>query len=431
MVNTFAVGKANADTGATTQELTISGFGTPDYVMVFAAAITADGTDTVDENFSWGHTDLTNEWCMGFQSEGGGLTNMASDRSGCAARLIQLATLADPSAPVVSDFAVFGAGVTDGIRIDWNGGSAPGSAWRMTYLFMKGDDLIVEVGTMSPNASQNLSATATLGAAFAGIEPELLICGANHKASWDNGFALEAIFSTGFCHNDGAERQVTQAWGREEAAARQDCAQYISSVSAGGIYVIRHPNASAALHPNLEITSFANQEFVVTTRDQGGAQILGYVALSWEGKVDIHLEDWAVNFGAGSKSTTFVGFPFELMFGTLGFLPNSNRDANRVGNTNAPGALIMTDGAGNSHVNAWWADDNSATSTGEQRYDSDWVRVTTEVGAIGYADPVLDSIDALGFSYTPTTSVTAVKCGNILFLADKPPVGARSRAHAT
>lgn len=430
MVNTFAVGKANADTGATTQDLTISGFGTPDYVMVFVTATTSDGADTVNENFSWGHTDLTNEWCMGIQNEGGGLAVMATSKNGCVARLIQLATLADPSAPVVSDFAVFGAGITDGIRIDWNGGSAPGSAWRMTYLFMKGGDLIVEVGTTTASAGEDTTTTVSLGAAFSGIEPELLICGANGGDTWDNTYVSEAIFSIGFCHNDGAERQVTQAWGRENNATKQDCAQYISSVGAAQPYVVRNPSPGPALYPNLEVTSFANQEFVITTRDQSGKQIMGYVALSWGGNVDIHLEDWAADFNTGSKSTTFVGFAFELMFGTMGFLPNTNRDANRVGNTNAPGVFVMTDDGITSHQQAWWADDNSNNSSGEQRYDGDWVRVTTETGNIGIADPVLDSIDATGFTYTPTTTNTAVKCGNMVFLADKPPATGRRRAHA-
>ena len=164
IIRNFAVTQVSCDTSTGTQDITISGFGTPVAAIFFVVPCATNGGTNAFLCRSYGLTDGTSDYgAFAYAAEGGnGTFGSASSSSYCV-------YFREDSGGSIKT-AQFDSFITDGVRIDWT--SAPTSGWKLACVLVGGNigSSDVYAGTVASPSSG-----ATTDVTSVGFQPDLTL----------------------------------------------------------------------------------------------------------------------------------------------------------------------------------------------------------------------------------------------------------------
>jgi len=286
----FETVRVALNTGTGTQDITISGFGTPVAAMFYFEWATADDTITARTRSSVGYTDGTNQ-CVTAITSIDNVTTSNTARIQNSTNVIQEITTGSTQGA-----AKFDSWVTDGVRIDIT--NAPSGAFFVTVVLIGGADVV--------SAKAALSATMTSATTVhtVGFEADLIftncIGSANNNASSPEG-AL--IFSSAISVNDGSDSNYMVGMHAEDNASTSDTYNYTSTV-----YCIGQVNNSGGAVWLGGINTYTSTGFTVSATTTPSDKFC-YLALEFANNptITVAMEDSPTVTGTksfGATSTT-------------------------------------------------------------------------------------------------------------------------------
>lgn len=384
----FAVAQSAAPTSnGGTQDLTISGFGTPKCALFFGGYGTANGTAVNHAGLWIGAYDGTRQYSMGQASEDN--VNPTDTGSVIDANSAINTLLATSQAQDGDGTASF---ITDGARLTW--ADAPPSAYLINALLIGGSGVSnCYVGQATGNATQD----ATTAVSAPGFEPDIVIAWANH--------ALTTQFrpSLGMAWNNGGA--VVQ-----RSMAGNDTNGNASATVISALITDRIMGAVIGATPSLELTSFDANGFTVTTRDAAGARDITYIAIKLSG-LNAFLHTSAAPTSTGDQSITGVGFRPQVGLMLQGeFAAVDTTYGSNDGEVYGFSVFTATSSA----TSTVWTNDGSNPSNNESITETAVCR--TRKDAADYATCTLVSFDADGATYNYTATNGTARQRAVLYV---------------
>ena len=259
-----------------TQDLTVSGIGTPTAAILYTSYSTGGAANNLA--FSIGFTDGSTHRVSSIVSR----HNQATSETYKRGATDEVCMVIAPNGGGINGEAAFSSWITDGIRINWT--NPPNTGKLVHAILFYGSDVEVAIGEYTGHATSG-STTTVSGLAF---QPELLFI-VGQDAAWDDTSRSHAQLSCGWC----------------DADLNQGC-QYLVDVSGlgttqtGGILSAQYAGQLGGNTAGVasEITSITSDGFVATTRVLNGAKQWAYLALTTNGQCE-----WFVDVKDSPTST--------------------------------------------------------------------------------------------------------------------------------
>jgi hypothetical protein len=360
-----------ASTSGGTQDITISGFGTPKAAIITVQISASDGkTNTII--FSHGATDGTRQWVASINHNSQAATT-SNTRYHNSDRLIYL-----NSGNTVKGVAYFSAWITDGIRINWT--TAPDTAYLMTVELYGGDDLSARVDTK--DGVTNITDV--------GFEPDLVRTACIGGAPADSRLG-ELICTLGAAWNQATDVERCLGWSSLNGQSTSKvCALFSEQKSSAQLY-------NDAISWSADITDFDADGF--TFSGAGGGDDISFIALKfanhsmWLGTVDTPT-------GTGNQAVTAPGFTPQLviMFQSMITAVNTLK-TDSTANAFGIGGFDVTRQYGNTLSVA----DNAATAEAASFAQTKPVYVDDLTGGGVNLEASFVSLDATGYTLNWTT----------------------------
>lgn len=278
-----------------TQDITISGLGTPIGALSIASVNTSGNTAASGTSINFGFCDGTTENGVAVQALNGlGVTR--TRRIGYDDAFIKILDPANTG--VVIAEASFDSWITDGIRLNWTTVHAT-NQYQVNITLIPSGDLSVSVGKVATNSTQNGDVSASLA-----FEPDLvLFCSVGTTTAQLNTFQTNARLSLGAASN--------------ESNIVQGCFGYNNADSAATTLISSSMNNNYCAKPHLnsmELTSFNTNGFTITTRDTAGGHDLFYLAINFNHKLKSKISFIDSSTITGNKSYNIdLGAQFVLL----------------------------------------------------------------------------------------------------------------------
>ncbi len=374
-------------------DVTKLGFGTPSGAIVLVGGANNVSNPSQSGIVSMGYWDGTNKRCSTIYAKDAATTT-ESRRRRFTDRIAHVFNSASTSC------AYDISNITDGVRITMTVDSTVAGRYATVILF--GPNIECNVGTFTPNGTQDAAASLT-GLSY---EPDLVFLdtiGVTDGAESDH-----AIFSYGVAVNDGSETQRFVAGQSANDESTSDASCYFASNRVVG-----------QLHTSLswtgELTSFNSDGFTVTTRDGAtGGDLCHYMTVNMNGG-EAHLETLDTPTSTGTHASTQPGFKPDILItgSTRATLINTRTDHCSVG----LGAAMP----GQEGAFGWHGEDNEATSKEDSRAQVDALMWPTTNGA-EKVSAGLQSMDANGWTLDFTAVHTSTTLSFVLSLRSKKHV---------
>lgn len=400
------------DTGSGTQDITVSGFGTPKAAMFVCSDNSALQTNQTGRKASWGFTDGSADRCAYASSEDG--VNPSDTYR--QARSNVVVYFADDAGAGDRE-AAFQEWITDGVRINWTfaAGSTPrGDNWMDVVLF-GGADLSAKVDDFSvPDSTGSVGVTV-------GFEADHVVCLSTGLAFGTslNATAGDALFCAGACANGGGadpQPQFGIAQIDKDAASPTEQAAWFDNA-----HVVRRitPTAGGA---GVRLGSFTSTAFTATRDDSDGADVqVAYLALAYGGALTGHtVHQHLVPTATGVLDDTSAGFKPQavLMFNT------NITGANQIITAATAGAFAWGCAVGRGTPTelsiAYFGHDAQTTSSTGDRVEGQLMHCRQASGAAAYVgawNGWLDGGFSVNYSTVPTGQrrCAAIVIGELLF----------------
>ena len=342
------------NTGTGTQDITITGFGTPKAALFICSVATSNGSAASDFSLSIGAaTGASNEWCLSINNEDGQSdtdTAATTDSDKC----VRINTAGTPTVDGEAEFTAF---ITDGVRINWT--NAPSAAWLLTVVLFGGTDLSAHANNVALGDSLDNAVDVTAP----GFEPTLLIAVCQGGLGMDDN-ATSLQHSIGVIHNGGGVSQRSVGFRHPNGAAEGQPDGRCTET-----YGILQITSAAALDWGGEFGTFDGSGFTVTTRIAGAnSTSLMYLALrlggsesGWVGTVDTPTSP-------GDDAETGPGFEPQLVL-QIG----THMEAVDTAYNSSPlaGALGLSAFSPDNEYMTSVADEDAATTTDTQSLSTD------------------------------------------------------------
>lgn len=197
----IVVTRVACNTTAGTQDITVTGFGTPVAAMFLMTHATADSTPVANAWLGYGATDGTRQWTVACSSA----DNSANTSDGSRQMTDQCISTVGVSGAVDSE-AAFSAWITDGVRINW--GVAPASAQFLVVVLFGGSIATARADTIDLGTSTSAQTYASMG-----FEADVLFTAGVMNLNIDSNIASHGLWM-GFVHNAGGGTitQMNQSW---------------------------------------------------------------------------------------------------------------------------------------------------------------------------------------------------------------------------
>ncbi len=289
---------ATLNTSTGTQDVTLSGFGTPKGAIAFWGG-DADATQRNHAVFGVGFTDGTNSRLATVSAENE--TGASSD----AYRLQRNDKFIDilDGASTSKDHVVsFNSWITDGVRLNIDAASA--SVRTVIIILIGGSDVSgvvvgdINLGTGTSAITETIGQTSDI----------ILTCG-NGSGSYGS-VGGQAIFSMGMYVNDGSNSQVGVGWWSEDQVNPSDVGGYFSNANA----TMQAYNGSVAWQA--AISNVTSTAFDITPTANAGSDTVNYISIATTNSPDISLDFMDGPTATGDYSSTAPGFlpDFALAF---------------------------------------------------------------------------------------------------------------------
>ena len=283
-----------APSSDTTQDLTVTDFGTAQAAIIYCTLGTTLGTAADDTVVSAGLYDGTRQRVMYASSEDFQATSDC--RSGNRDDAVVYIVDAGTDTVIRSATATF---ITDGIQLTWAGGNT--NQFQVMAILIN-NVTNAYVGHIIGNATSGQDASTT----DPGFTPTTLICpGFGRSTAVDQG-NNNSIFSIGFAHDDGGITQRAVGWYDSDGETTT-----VSGNETHNARIAESVNGVSG-RASLELSTFDANGFTVTTRDSSNAVLVAYLALD--------MTDWDVDVGSvDSPNSTSVDWDVT----GVGFQPDS------------------------------------------------------------------------------------------------------------
>lgn len=386
----FEVTRAALTTAAATntQDITISGFGTPKAAIFIVTSAITDATVAADAMFSIGWTDGTRESAACYLSDDDGVNTYAQN----AHYNNRVISFHGPGSQTETTGFGFDSWITDGVRIVVD--EQADAAYLCTVILIGGSDVSnVYVGNYDDLGTSNQ----TIDITDPGFEPDVVFMAHTQETSWGTP-ANQAYFSVGCCINDGADTQ-------------RCIAKYLDhNQSTSSHYgLIENTAASALIHSSATffdstIGTFDSSGFSVTVSASAFSTVMSYLAIKFSNSPNIDLFDtsWPTS-GSVNEETPAFEPSFAMIFDLAGISTRNTRT-----NADASFGITAFDSNGAYSISSTHDDDGL---TNEKSLSNDSIGLlgsdgsTTEVAASGYA------FDSLGYNVTLTTNPASARLG--------------------
>lgn len=325
------VTRFSANTSNGTQDITISGFGTPKAVLFIATTDTTDDSIGSTLELIYGGTDGTTQFTYAVNA--GGTTRR---RGGGTDAVIRIPSTSFGTYQAEADFDQW---ITDGVRIDWV--DAPSAAWTITAIFFGGDSLQAKVGTgttPSSGGSSNVNV---------GFTPDAVLGFYFTTTNWTFG---DSYVTYGFGVND--DTIINRSLGFTGEYTTWQNRSYISESRFLTVMDTDTDNVdrSAAITDfistpvyGFEITHYSGQS---TSSFQ-----YAYLALRFNGAASVDAGTYSTPTSTGNDTYTGVGFNPQLVL--LGLSHLTSVDTVGTGSF----GIGVFDEDGNDASNAWMEQD--------------------------------------------------------------------------
>lgn len=368
-----------------TQDVTITGFGTPSAAIFILSACEID--DTIDGNtyLGIGFTDGTNQNCTVMRSTDAQATS-STRRSSTTSRCI---FYVDGSIEYS-----FNSWITNGVRITCD---TPASTdFLCTCILIGGTD----VSNAFVGAHDDLGTTATSTDITApGFEPDLVLMtciGANTLAN----NATNALLSFGIGINDGVDTQSQISFSSVHGEASATTTAFVSNDS------IVSQVFNGAESWTASIGTYDASGFTLTTDAGAGADCIFYLALKFSNSPDIDLFDLTIPTSGNYAETTPNFTPsFGMIVGLQG--PTTR---NTVATSSQYSAFISAFDDNGIYTNSA-TDEDAAATTVSKNLSSDQFRILDYQGSANAALASSYAFDSQGWDFTLSTNPSAAILG--------------------
>ena len=368
-----AVTRVLTPTATGTQDITISGFGTPKAAMFFVSRAEADGTPIADAVAGYGATDGTRQWSWSCFSDHG-QASTDSRRVQGDTRCVQIITDV-----TIVRHAAFDSWITDGVRINW--GSVATTQLELVVVLFGGADLSVRADTI------DVPGTGAVDVTGPGFEPDLVI-GASCGATSGTTATIQWIVGFGFAHNDRAGTVVQRCVFQREntSVADGEPNSRLSTAYVGGQY-------QTAVDWGAALGTFDASGFTLTPSANAGGDDYHYLALRFDG-----VSGWVGTLdaptGTGAWAVTAPGFrpQFVMLVQTMHTAVDTDVTDGKAG---AVGIGVFDATA--AYTQATAIEDASATTDTESVSDDQPVSLNDHAGADAF-DASFTSFDATGWT---------------------------------
>ena len=291
------VSQAAITSGGPSQDLTVSGFGTPKAAMVFYSFATADGTPaTTRAMLGIGATDGTRQGTVVTRH----VDNVAMPASGsylstfdANANIIRTTSNADGSTDGLGAASL----ITDGVRITWS--DLPPSAYLIKAILFGGPNI---TQAYCDKWDSGLTVGAGDDVTEPGFTPDLVFLFGDGFGPNNSDTSGTANIGLGFCVNDGSNTQRGLTMGETGNVNPTAVAQDLSTASA---YV----HALAGALPESRVEDFDANGFSVIARVNGGSGLEGfYLALKFSGGITAKVMTGDSPTSTGDHTINGVGF---------------------------------------------------------------------------------------------------------------------------
>jgi hypothetical protein len=410
-VDIRVVHTAVGTTGAT-QDITVSGFGTPKGALFFWGEATADGTTPIDDaHIGMGATDFTREWACSYFSEHNTDPSQAT-HMGSTTKCIQFSN--NTGTGVETNMEADASTITDGLRLTWAG--TPGAARRFTVIMFTGDDCHVEAGTFL-NDSQLVNSARVITLTDMTVRPEVVFIGHPKANAFSSTVTADAACSFGFgADHSGTIDQSHKSWTDQDA--RNPANRHGENVDATHI-ASTPPFTGSTLITAWELTLTSvngtpRGVFHLTKRITSATSSFGYFCYSSDGNNGYDVDQPGLLHTTGAKSYTAPGFQpqFALLFPSQ----VSNAGVSTSGNAAGIGVSAIDEDTlteGCLHTQS----DETDPSDSSSAFASDFFSIFNDTGALSYAGD-FDAFTSTGFDYTPSTTANNAKPTPVLCIEE-------------
>ena len=401
----FEVTRAALSTAAAggTQDITLSGFGTPKAAIFIISGGTTDDTITGDAIIGVGFTDGTRENVCCMRAADG----TANSDTGRTHRTDSCVAVPTTAGGLEGRFG-FNSWITDGVRLDIDDDVAAG--YQVTVIFIAGSD----VASVRCDHYDDLgTGTSAIDINTVGFEPNLVFMtctGLNSAPSANNS---QAILSFGCATNiSAAVTQRVAIHGSNDSSGNQTVTSFIGNDSITGQAI------SGSSQWDAVIEAFDSSGFSINPNANAGSDVIFYLAIQLSGSPDIDLFDmtWPTS---GNYAETSPGF--QPTFGLIA--SNQGPTARNAATGSNNGTLsLMAFNSSTIYTTTHAEDDASATMVSKS--------LASDQGRILDLDGTNDSVlgtyafDSAGWDFTLSTNPGTAILGWGLAIRDTgPPAG--------
>jgi hypothetical protein len=281
-----------AKTTTGTQDITISGFGTPVAAIFVMSRGVSNGTAAVHSNLSIGFTDGTNERVMTSNDEDAQATSDSARLLDATTEVITMTAEGDSATTIAT--ASFSSWITDGVQINW--GTVTGDGERLMVILFGGTDMSAKVGSTTMTATPE-------DETGVGFQPDVVL-------------TLWADASSG---PDDHQISFGCAWDNGASIINRSWAQYQANADAKGNPELFFSETYAATDETsgqrYSLGSFDSNGFTITGGDDPGVPVY-WLALKNAGAEAWYLDTYTSPGVFGDDSVTAPGFkPQCVLFG--------------------------------------------------------------------------------------------------------------------
>jgi len=291
----FKVVRVALNTSTGTQDITISGFGTPKAAIFYSDGVLTDDTITNSTRNSVGYTDGTNEAVVANFSLNG---FSASDTSRLHRTDSVILVISQTAETGRANFDSF---ITDGVRIDIT--DAPPTANFVTVILINGDDVSdVKVET------KQLTTTSTV-ITTVGFESSLVFLNSVGINAIDGSVGGQALMSNGIAVNDGSDSNFGILQFDQDAQGTSNTGQFTSNTDSVGQFF------NNSLTWGGDVNTYTSTGFTISTSASPGDDFVSYLALKFTNSplVDVSIVDSPTATGDKSFGSTASQPDFNLM----------------------------------------------------------------------------------------------------------------------
>ena len=386
-----AIVQGAAPTGGGTQDLSVSGFGTPKAALFLVTLGAVNGTAVGNATVGIGATDGTNDRVAAMWSKTNtGTTNCR--RAGLHTACVLLLR----NNGGVNGQAQFVQWLANGVQINWT--NAPSAAVLVTAVLFGGSDLSAFVGSFVSSTFVD----DTIQVTDPSFEPAQLICFSQRSPTPDTGETPQKL-SLGFVDNGAAISQGSLNWFARDrlrlSVRASDVRAYMSTA---------YPQFDVSrddLQEAVEITRFPatgqTNGFDVTTRLQAESGAVMYLALGYGGVVDHWVGGFNSPTATGSHTVTAPGFTPQFVMQIMSHLTG----VDAVDNSGDAGAIAVGVLDATSEFCHAVADEDAEISSADTQSltDSKAVNFPKDDGAAGFVGTFVSPFGATGWTINYTT----------------------------